>query len=155
MRTFRDAMGRVMVEEPAGGTGGSPITSMATRPATDAEIMSFHVEEVANAKAAMEAAEAAHKEAVDAHAKHVALQPPAIGAPPPPGPLDHSSVVAQGVGDPGPDDPHGMLGTPLGGHTEDQGQPTQPVEHGMRPPSPPAATMPSAPEPVKPSGPGA
>lgn len=147
MRTFEDTMGRIMVEEPAGGTGGG-MTSVATRPATDDEIMAFHADRVAKAKAEIEAAEEAHKNAQKAHDEHRALQEPVIGAPPPPGPLDPQSVVAQGVGNPGADNSDGRLGKPLGGHTDQQGQPDQPVERGMKPVEAPHANMPSAAPPV-------
>lgn len=146
MRTFEDTMGRIMVEEPAGGTGGG-MTSVATRPATDDEIMAYHTDRVAKAKAEIEAAEVAHKDAQKAHDEHRALQDPVIGAPPPPGPLDRQSVVAQGVGEPGADNADGRLGKPLGGNTAQQGQPDQPVERGAKPVEAPKANMPSAPKP--------
>lgn len=153
MRTFEDSMGRIMVEEPAGGIGGQPHTSMATRPATDAEIMAFHTDNLARAESDLEAAREAHKTIKERHARHVALQEPVIGAPPPPGPLDPQSVVAQGVGQPGPDNTDGRLGTPLGGHTAQQGQPDQPVERGAHPATAPQANMPSQMPPPRPAVP--
>lgn len=123
MTTFVDSLGRVMVGEPAGGTGGGG-TSQATRPATPDEITAFHDAEVARAQAVLDEAKGKR----DEHHK----QDVAIGAAAPPGPLDPSGLVAQGaVGSPGNPDPR--LGQPLGGHTEQQGQPQQPVDAGQTP----------------------
>lgn len=137
-QTFRDDQGRIMVGEPAGGTGGG-VTSMATRPATPEEITAFHDREMQEARAALDAAEQ--------HRKDHDEQDVVVGASPPPGPLDRSGVVAQGVGRPGNPDPR--LGQPLGGHTEQQGQPQQPVDKGTVPPAVPKPNMaPAAPPPA-------
>lgn len=121
-----------MVEEPAGGSGGD-VTSMATRVATQAEVDAYHNDEVARAQALLDEAKRRH----DEHVKQKVI----IGAPPPPGPLDPNSVVAQGVGNPGADNSDGRLGVPLGGHTAQQGQPSDPVSHGVTPPKAPEPDM--------------
>lgn len=129
---FRDDQGRIMARDPAGGVGGGA-TSMATRPATPEEISGFHDQNVKIAQAALDQAKAEQK---DHHGQDVV-----VGASPPPGPLDPSSLVAQGaVGSPGNPDPR--LGVPLGGHTEQQGQPQQAVDAGERAPAVPERTRP-------------
>jgi hypothetical protein len=74
MDIFEHGDGRIMVGEPAGGTGGGA-TSYVVRPATPSEVTRFHADRVQAAEAAVATAQDHLALANQAHAAHLATLP--------------------------------------------------------------------------------